>query len=341
MTTRKTYDIEADWIMMSGCNYRCQYCFWPADDLGARPALPAEKDALVDFFDGTGLTWQLHMTGGEPFLYRDYTELVQALTRKHTVSVNSNLSSERVVHFAETVDPARVPFMNCGFHVTQREMRGRVDDFVRRVKVLRSAGFNVFVTYVMYPPLFERLPQDFAALADAGVPLIPKAFRGTWEGKGYPEAYTEEERKLFLDLSTQARRAYDDVWSAMGEAPTIDPFLDRDLIENGVPDFRGKLCRAGRDFARIREDGTIQSCGPHDVIGSLVDGTFQRREGPSPCREVECPYFCYKYLVNPADAVHGPAAERAAALAAASAPGAASSGLLPRLRSFAGRLAGR
>lgn len=306
--TGRPYDIEADWILWSGCNYRCSYCFWPVDALKLRPAPPAEVDHLVSFFDETSLTWLLHLTGGEPFLYPRFVEMVDRLTKTHLVSVNSNLSSDRVFQFAEEIDPARVPFLNCGFHVGERENRGRIEDFVNKIGRLRAAGFNAFVTYVLYPPLFDRAVRDFAELADKGVPLIPKAFRGTWEGKCYPGAYTQAEKRVFLDLSAQAEAAYADMWARMPTPPTINPFLDRDLVLNGVQDHRGKLCAAGRNFVRIRENGDIQSCGSLDVIGNVAQGTFQRRTGPSPCQEVECPYFCYKYLVGGADAANQPPA---------------------------------
>src|SRR5512133_700929 len=188
--TEKLYDVEADWIMFSGCNYRCEYCFWPDDVLRLRPSPPAELDQMVEFFDRTQLRWLLHLTGGEPFLYPLFVELVKRLTEKHLVSVNSNLSTDRVPRFADVVDPERVSFMNCALHVSERERHGRVEDLVRKVKTLRDAGFKAFVTYVFYPPLLDRVATDFAAYAADGVSMFPKAFRGTWEGKSYPAAYS-------------------------------------------------------------------------------------------------------------------------------------------------------
>lgn len=36
------YDIEADWILMSTCQFRCEYCFWDKEALAAKISPPAE-----------------------------------------------------------------------------------------------------------------------------------------------------------------------------------------------------------------------------------------------------------------------------------------------------------
>lgn len=36
------YDIEADWLLLLTCNFRCRYCFIEPRDLGA-PVVPAGR----------------------------------------------------------------------------------------------------------------------------------------------------------------------------------------------------------------------------------------------------------------------------------------------------------
>src|SRR6266545_4978012 len=57
ITVRRPYDIEADWILMSTCNYRCVYCFWNDEALGAKISPPARGELLASFFDRSELTW--------------------------------------------------------------------------------------------------------------------------------------------------------------------------------------------------------------------------------------------------------------------------------------------
>jgi hypothetical protein len=79
--------------------------------------------AFADFFDSTGKTWLLHLTGGKPFAYRGFVELCAALTRNHLLSLNSNVTAGRVRAFAQTVGPQRVEYIHCGVHPEEREKR--------------------------------------------------------------------------------------------------------------------------------------------------------------------------------------------------------------------------
>ena len=295
----RKYDIEADWILMSTCNYRCQYCFWDTAALGRRIRPPAPVDQLASFFDGTGLTWLLHLTGGEPFCYPRFVDLCRLLTRRHIISINSNADSERQIRrFVETVDPMRTDFINAGVHLQQRQERRRTEAFIRNVRLLRDAGFPVFASCVMHPPIFREFPATWQWYAERGVILIPKALQGTHFSQSYPRDYTEAERAQFSEYSRRALDYYASQFAMRDEPPTVNPLMDHIYFLRGVGDYRGHKCFAGHSFVRIREDGEIRRCGAGDVLGNVVDGRFDRRPGPSPCRELECPYFCEKYRVR-------------------------------------------
>lgn len=296
--TRGPHDVEADWILMSTCNYRCIYCFWDTEALGRKISPPASVETLAAFFEATGLRWLLHLTGGEPFHYPDFLELCGLLTRQQVISINTNADSDRVLRFADTIDPGRVDFINCGVHLQQRVERGRVDQFIRNFHALRGAGFDVFASCVMYPELFATFPEVWAWWAEQGIPLIPKALQGWHLGRAYPEGYTDHEQAMFFEYSGNANLAYANRFPHRTAPPTINPLNDAAIFFSGPTDYRGQLCEAGRHFVRIRENGEIRRCGPEDVIGNIVEGWFDRRTGPSLCTELECPYFCDKYRVR-------------------------------------------
>ncbi|GIH26286.1 hypothetical protein Aph01nite_45960 [Acrocarpospora phusangensis] len=294
---RRPYDIEADWVLMSTCNYRCAYCFWDAADLGAKISTPADAARLASFFDETGLTWLLHLTGGEPFMYPHFLKLCELLTQRHHISINTNADSVRIRAFATTINPKHVDFVHCGVHEDQRELKEGKERFIANVTLLRDAGFPVFASCVMDPLLFPKFHDMWAEYADRGVVLIPKALRGFHAGRHFPRAYTDEERELFYDYTRRAAEFYAESFAARGEPPSINPFMDGPLFLRQIPDFRGDLCEAGHRFVRIMPDGAVYRCGPGDLIGNLAEGWFARREGPSECVERECPYFCAKYRI--------------------------------------------
>jgi len=294
-----TYDIEADWTLMTTCNFRCVYCFHSTEKLGAKIRPPAPAEQLVDFFDGSGLRWHLHLTGGEPFHYPDFLELCRLLTKKHVISINSNVDSPKVMQFVETINPDDVDFINCAVHLQQRTDRKRLPQFMKHVTALRESGFDAYVTSVMYPEVFPLFLAHWDELARNGLMPWPKAFRGTFDGKAYPDAYTDAERSIIVEYSKRAEAFYQDQFSLRDDRPTIDPVIDREVFLQGIPRFRGRQCAAGHDLVRISPKGDIYRCGSKARLGNIVTGEFRRMPPLSPCDDRFCPYYCTKYSIAP------------------------------------------
>ena len=79
-----TFDIEADWALNLLCNYHCEYCFSRSSTEHCMVGrLSAEE--FLDFFDSTGKTWLLHLTGGEPFFHPSFVHLCRTLASRHYI----------------------------------------------------------------------------------------------------------------------------------------------------------------------------------------------------------------------------------------------------------------
>lgn len=289
------YNIEADWTLMTTCNFRCAYCFHPPDKLGAKIRPPASPNALARFFDDSGLTWHLHLTGGEPFHYPEFLDLCRLLTGKHLISINTNADSPKTLQFARVVSPDAVLFINCAVHLAQRLERNRIEAFVEHVHALKSAGFDAFVSSVMYPEVFPHFVERWEWFAGQGLPLWPKVFRGAYRGQRYPESYTPVEREIIVDYSRRAETLDADRMTLRVERPTVDPVLDRTLFLHGVRSYRGTLCLAGRDVVTIDHRGDIFRCAGQGKLGNVVTGQFERAAAAAPCASTFCPYYCEKY----------------------------------------------
>jgi MoaA/NifB/PqqE/SkfB family radical SAM enzyme len=289
------YDLEADWNLLDTCNYRCTYCFLSIDRLGSKVRVHARPEEWRSAFDRVGGVWLLHLTGGEPSIYPDIVELCATLTQKHYISFNSNLTNASIRRLAERIDPSRVAFINAGFHSEERDRRSGHADFLRNAEALRARNFPLIVSIVATPRVLDRLPEVTSLLAPIGLVPVPKLLRGRFEGRQYPQDYTESEKERFRTFAAAARESYRELLSRMGERPSIDMF-DDDQYLGGLPEFGGKPCHAGAKFVKIGPSGRVLRCGPRSSeLGNLLEGTFVPSSEPRPCDTRACFYFCLKY----------------------------------------------
>ncbi len=282
---KKDYDRIAMWLLNLECNFKCPYCFFDdsqrslktrlADWLrGKVPAINPYKTRFITpeeigrFFDDTGERWWLVISGGEPFVYPRFIEIVKRLSQKHLVTIGTNLGLP-IDKFLAEVSPENIWSLYVSMHLAERERQGlSVDDLLDKVKRLRDKGFRVEINYVMYPPVIARFPEIYERFKQEGFLLEARAFRGVYEGKTYPKAYTEEERQIF----------YDKIPSEIDRAASFES-----LSFTGVP------CSAGKNLIRIRPDGSITRC-PHDNenLGNMFEGRMQLHDKVKPCAVPHC-----------------------------------------------------
>ena len=114
------YDIEADWILLRSCNFRCEYCFPSINRCSSSVQKYGSPSEWELGFDRTGKTWLLHISGGEPSIHPEFVELCSRLTRNHYISINSNISHQSIGNFTKKVKPERVHFINAAIHLEER-----------------------------------------------------------------------------------------------------------------------------------------------------------------------------------------------------------------------------
>jgi MoaA/NifB/PqqE/SkfB family radical SAM enzyme len=271
------------WRMNQRCNYKCAYCFregvdearWEEDpDCGKH-----SPEHISRCFDGTGKKWRIHMTGGEPLLYPRFVELAERLAARHELSVNTNLSIDSVREFGERVPVAGVYVVNATVHVAEIERRdGGMSGFIERAMLLQEKGMRVRVMYVSYPPLLGRMENDVKMLAAAGLrECTVKVFRGIYEGKSYPEAYSPDERAL-LGRQAMSRK-------------------ERDILDERIS-FEGKRCTAGHTTFYMDIGGNLtRCCTIPSRHGNLFGGGYRFDDVPRICTAgvCVCPYQGMKF----------------------------------------------
>lgn len=279
------------WDLLYLCNYRCSYCWFEQagswNDLAKRyPLAPAERWTEVwDRLHAKYGRCRIDVLGGEPFVYPSAIDLFTRLSAKHFVWINTNLSLnwKNLERLAAEADPESLHI-----HASLHPEFADVEDFFKKTAFLRDRGFPPTVCAVSYPPLVPRLEEFRRRLDEQGLPLTTLVFRGTYEGKRYPESFTPAEREV-LHMDSGLAAGDGAKWAYQVER-------ERTL---------GKPCLSGQVYGNIRPDGAVYRCGaagPGEgtlgYVGNVFEKDFALWEKATACPVEKCSCQEYIYLLD-------------------------------------------
>lgn len=277
------------WDLQYSCNYRCTYCLvfespqWESVLAKKDRTIPAERwmEIWDDIYARYGST-HIHCSGGEPFHYPRIIDILAHITPKHSMECDTNLSFD-VADFIGRVKPGTFRF-SPAFH----PQFAVLEPYVEKCRRLREAGYDLQgVNFVCWPPHLKQIPDLKKAFDGIGVVLTLMPFRGRFEGRDYPDAYSPEERRFINSHSGNPVLSEDyGSWYQGGN-------------QGGENHTRqAALCRAGQMYAKIHPDGTALRCcfiDDRGRIGNLIDGTFRLSDEPRPCEFPAC--SCWKCMI--------------------------------------------
>ena len=274
------YRVFFTWDITYKCNYRCSYCNfngpdgWNENVVTVNPGLEKWINIWRKIYDRYG-SCEIHFAGGEPFVYPDFMDLIENLSVIHTMEFSTNLFWEPD-DFIRRINPGRAR-IGVSFHPEFISF----EVFFKKVKKIKDAGFEIWVNYVGYPPIFKNMYEYKKRFEAIGVFMNVLPFKGKYNGRIYPEGYTDEEKKYL-------EKVCDYPWTKK----TFDFAFNKKEEKNDE-----YLCRMGQMYAKIYSNGDAFSCCAKSSVklGNLIDGTFSLLEEPILCKEKDCP--CWKRMV--------------------------------------------
>jgi len=250
------------WDLCYFCNYRCPYCgVWNNR---------SEKDLLLSsekweeiwgrIYDKYG-SCHIYVSGGEPATYPDFYKLVKILSEKHFPEICTNLSWE-VEKLIYDIPPTRLKIAPT-FHPTFANF----DEFFEKIEKIKDYLPDSQIYYVAYPGQIKEMAERSKKFSEIGVKLIPLPLRGD----GYV-INSEEEKKIIEQIS---------------------PYKGSEKLEYQLQNVspKGKLCRAGMDYAVIRATGLVDRCSQYSTgeLGNFISDDFKLWEEAKPCEKDYCP----------------------------------------------------
>ena len=268
-----------NWDIHYTCNYRCSYCFLSGKwDIAAKenryPGINKWIEVWDKIYERYG-SCHIHFSGGEPFIYPDFFNLIIYLSEKHTVEFTTNLSFDAGT-FIEEMDPKRAR-LNVSFHPEFADSK----EFLEKASLLKNNGFSVSVSFVAYPAQLKEMRIMEVKCKEREIPFIIQLFRGEYKGLSYPEGYIESERNLIKFCG--------------GNLPVNRALLNYHLNKKQKVK---RLCCMGQKYGKVYAGADVYRCCSTGAlkIGNLLDDeNFRLLDEPEPCEIEDC--VCWRRMV--------------------------------------------
>lgn len=277
--------IQFAWDIHYKCNYECPYCWFYGkwEDIAKLNKYPALND-MVRYWENVYKKYgsvSIQITGGEPFIYPNFIELIFEISQMHKIGITTNLSFD-VKKLINKID--KLKEKNVGISMSFHPKFVRFEHFFEKAKIVREFGIGENILYLAWPPQIKDIPQYKEKFLDKKFMFSVLTFWGKYNGIDYPDGYTEKEREI-INLALGIR-------GESGEKFQLVPVLTK-----------GKLCKAGHTYALLHPDGNVYRCGggnwkkQHSPFGNFFDDKFSLLDKPFPCDSDECPCNEWSFLL--------------------------------------------
>lgn len=266
-----------EWQVAGHCNYDCSYCI---QSRKTRVGQPEEDDLrnIVAAFSRLPGTWEIKISGGEPFAARLFLDLAIPLLASetpHRISVLTNFSAplKSLERFA-LLTGDRLRITSASLHL-ETIVASEVDAFIekacayRELRARHNPQSSFVVNSVLVPNTLRGLIAVRERIEAAGFRWFPQLMKV----KGGVHPYDVDEQKL-VEVLTRASH---------------DP-----RAVNRAPSYRGLHCEAGAWYFVVDQRGEAHACRTSKrfgrfALGNLAAGTFALSDRGGPCPFDICP----------------------------------------------------
>ncbi len=172
------YFSSIQWSITGRCNYRCRHCYMDAPE-GKLGELPLdEMKSIVDQIYDCGIR-MLELTGGEPFMRKDFWELTDYILSKGMyigkIYTNGWLLNEEVIRKLKERNfrpNFSLSFDGLGWHDWMRGVPGAEDRAIKALKLCQEAGVYTDVEMCLHKGNIHKIRETVNFLASIGVSAV-------------------------------------------------------------------------------------------------------------------------------------------------------------------------
>jgi radical SAM protein with 4Fe4S-binding SPASM domain len=264
---------SAHWSVTGKCNLRCRHCYMSAPEAKYGEFTYEQCLETIDKISEAGI-FNIDITGGEPFVRKDFFELVDVILSKNigisTIYTNGFALGEATLDefLKRKIKPLfSLSFDGIGYHDWLRGVPGAEEKTVKAIKLLRERGFRVSVESAFHRGSIHTIKDTMHLLSRIGVghwKTNPASNSGNWRNEGRSLDLTIEELyDAYLDLIDEYFKTESPITVMMGGFF----YCRKGLCEWFSPAKKHggenePLCLSARNTLYIAADGKLLPCIP-------------------------------------------------------------------------------
>lgn len=255
------------------CNSKCSMCY-----IWKNPTLPAEEVSLETLAKLPGGFDNLNITGGEPTLRADLTELVDLLhpkARKLEISSNG-LHAERLEPIIKKYPDIKVRFSLEGFDLTNDSIRGEDGGFQKKVagllRLKELGGCDLGFATVLQDDNVADIVRLYHFAQEQGVEFATSALHNAFQfhkNDNYPYDRLRVAREIEKIVVEMLKTNQVKNW--------FRAYLNLGLIEKVLGHDRLIPCTAASDFIFVDPWSDVYACNvrPDLRMGNLAEQSWE------------------------------------------------------------------
>lgn len=256
------------------CNMDCRMCYvkMSKEEMQRKGRLLTMEEwlSLAEEAKKLGLLYIL-LTGGEPFLRRDFKELYLRLgSMGFVLSINSNgtMIGEREVNWLKEAPPMR---LNITLYGASNETYARLcrnakgfDQVTRAVTMLKEAGISVKLNASMTPYNIDDMEKMYQFAEEHNVQIKMTSYmfpplRRDKNAVGKNDRFTAEEAGYYMAVFDS--HMYEEEHFLIRAEQMRSGELQEPCEETALEEGECMMCRAGRSTFWVTWDGKMPICG--------------------------------------------------------------------------------
>lgn len=198
----RTYIAFVHWAITGKCNYRCKHCYMYAPEAKFPEPSMEECRAIIESMQDAGVR-SVGLTGGEPLIRRDFSELVDALVshgiRVRSIYTNGALVTDVLLDSLEARGQKpvfHISYDGDEYHDWLRGIPGARENAIRAIECCRAHGNEVFAAMCVHRKNRNEVFETVRHLSSLGVSRVRIKFmlpNGMWADEHAADSLTISE----------------------------------------------------------------------------------------------------------------------------------------------------